>query len=210
MANNSTKKTTANKTKKVSEEKKVTTPIETAKTVEAAEIVEAPPVFETKPVKETTPEKKKYNATDGIPCVSIAPGELGMIGLKSGINYTWNGRGDEVDVEYQDLVAAIRVNKKHIKEPYFIIQDMDFLSQYPEVEKIYAEMYSVKDLKDVLRLEPTAMKELLVSLPNGARESIKSIASTMITNGTLDSITRIKILDEVFDTNLMLMTELHK
>lgn len=204
MANNTMKKT-ANKTTKKAET--ATHVADVTKNIE--EKVEGETQAETKPVKKVESVKKTYSATDGIPCLSIAPGELGMIGLKSGANYTWNGRGDVIDIEYQDLVAAIRVNKKHIKEPYFVIQDKDFLSSFPEVEKIYSEMYTVKDLKGVLSLEPNAMKELISSLPNGAKESIKSIASTMISNGTLDSIARIKALDEVFDTDFMLMTELH-
>lgn len=214
MSNNSTKKTTTvNKAKKVSE---VTNVENKDVNVTNNDLVDNQENNITNDVKSKQSPKiekakpKKYAATDPIICMSITPGELGMIGLKSGTNYTWNGRGDEIEVEYHDLVAAIRVNKKHITEPYFIIQDPDFLAQYPDVEKIYSNMYTVKDLKDVLKLEPSRMKELLIALPNGAREAIKNIASTMIANGTLDSINRIKVLDEVFDINLMLMTELHK
>lgn len=157
---------------------------------------------------ETVIKKKQFKDSDGIKCISITAGQLGMIGIKSGINYTWAGRGDETDVEYQDLVAAIRSGKKHINEPYFIIQDKEFLSQFPQVEEIYASMYSINDLKDVFKLSPTQMKNTIMSLPNGARESIKNIASTMISNGSLDSVKKIKTLDEVFGTNFMLMTEL--
>lgn len=156
----------------------------------------------------STIKKRQFKDTDAIACISITAGQLGMIGIKSGINYTWAGRGDVTDVEYQDLVAAIRSGKKHINEPYFIIQDKEFLSQFPQVEKIYTSMYSFNDLKDVLRLKPDHMAKTIESLPNGARESIKNIASTMIVNGTLDSVKTIKKLDEIFNTNFMLMTEL--
>lgn len=162
--------------------------------------------IETEPIK--APEKKKFKDTDTINCVSIVAGELGMIGIKSGINYKWAGRGDETDVEYQDLAAAVRSSKKHIFEPFFIVQDKDFLAQFPQVEKLYASMFSINDLKEVLRLQPAQMKETILSLPSGAQESIKSIAATEISKGTLDSVKKIKILDEIFNTKLMLMTEL--
>ena len=161
-----------------------------------------------KEVKPVASKKKQFKDTDAINCMSITAGQLGMIGIKSGINYTWAGRGDETEVEYQDLVAAIRSGKKHINEPYFIIQDKEFLSQFPQVEKIYSSMYSIGDLKDIFNMPLSQMKNTIMSLPNGAKESIKNIASTMITNGTLDSVKKIKALDEIFNTNFMLMTEL--
>lgn len=162
-------------------------------------------------VKETPTkavEKRTFKDTDPIQCMSITAGELGMIGLKTGINYRWFGRGEVIEIEYQDLVAAIRSGKKHITEPYFVIQDKDFLKQFPQVEQKYESMYSIKDLKDVLSLPPAQMKKVILSLPEGAQDSIKSIASTEISKGTLDSVQRIKTLDEIFDTKFLLMTEL--
>lgn len=154
-------------------------------------------------------EPKKFKDTDAIECVSIVAGELGMIGIKSNINYRWSGRGDKTEVEYQDLVAAIRSGKKHISEPYFIIKDNDFLAQFPQIDKIYASMYSYNDLRDVFKLDASKMRSVIKNLPSGAKESIKNIASSMISKGQLDSIQKIKVLDEIFDTKFMLMTELY-
>jgi len=132
-----------------------------------------------------------------------------MSGVKSHIMYEWADNGDVTEVEYQDLVAAVRSNSNYIVKPYFIIEDDDFLAQFPQLDKIYSSMYSIKDLRDVLTdLAPNTMKKTILSLPDGAKESIKSLASQMISNGTLDSVQKIKILDEIFDTRLMLMTEL--
>lgn len=167
----------------------------------AEEIVEAAPV-------EKKVEKRKFADTDTIECQSIVAGELGMIGIKSKINYTWAGRGDVTEVEYQDLVSAVRSSKKHVFQPYFIIKDEDFLAQFPRVKEVYASMYSLEDLKDVFKLAPAQMKKTITSLPEGAKQSIKNIASSMISNGSLDSVQKIKILDEIFDTKFMLMTEL--
>ena len=163
-------------------------------------------------VVETVVEKrepKKFEATDGIPCRSITSGGLYMSGIKSHIMYEWSDNGDVTEVEYQDIVAAIRSNVSYISKPYFIIEDEDIIAQFPQLNKIYASMYSFKDLRDVLtELPAKTMKTTILSLPEGAKESIKNIASQMISNGTLDSVQKIKILDEIFDTELMLMTGL--
>lgn len=154
-------------------------------------------------------EKYKFAETEPIECMSITAGTLGMIGIKSHINYRWAGRGDVTEVEYQDLVAAIRSGKRHITEPFFIIQNEEFIKQFPQLNKIYEAMYSLTDLKEVLNLSPANMKKVILSLPSGAKESVKNIASSAIANGTLDSVQKIKVLDEIFDTKFMLMTELY-
>jgi hypothetical protein len=160
-------------------------------------------------VVETKKEPRKFEATDGIPCKSITSGGLYMEGIKSHITYEWADNGDVTEVEYQDIVAAIRSNVSYISKPYFIIEDKDIIAQFPQLNKIYASMYSFKDLRDVLvDLPPSNMKSTILALPDGAKESIKSIASKMISIGTLDSVQKIKILDEIFDTELMLMTGL--
>lgn len=155
-------------------------------------------------------QKHEFAPDEGIPCVSITTGELIVIGEKSGISYDWLGRGDVVEVEYQDLVAAIRMGKACIKEPYFIIQSDDFLARYPQVKEIYGGMYTFGDLRKVITdLDTQSMKLTIESLPSGARESIRSIASTMIQNGQLDSVSKIKMLDEIYGTDFMLLSGLY-
>jgi hypothetical protein len=194
----------------------------TSKTT-APKVVAPTPVVEATPVVETpvidTPDTavqpvvepvvpRKFAANDYIRCVSITSGELLMIGEKTKSLYRWADRGDEQDVEYQDLIYATRANSGFVFKPRFIIDDEEFLRQNPSVKAKYETMYTLNDIQDVLALNPQDMKQTILSLPDGAKESIKSMAATMIANGTLDSVTKIKILDEIFDTQLMLMTEL--
>lgn len=155
-----------------------------------------------------TNKKKKFEESEPIECMSITSGELGMTGIKTGIVYKWAGRGDITEVEYQDLVAAIRSGKRHITEPFFIIQNDEFLDLFPQVRDKYSSMYSINDLQDVLKLPVSQMRKIIESLPNGAKESIKHIASSMIAKGAMDSVQKIKVLDEIYGTKFMLMTEL--
>jgi hypothetical protein len=152
--------------------------------------------------------ERKFESTDGIPCRSITVGKLLMEGIKSKILYRWADAGDVTEVEYQDLVAAIRSGESFITKPFIIIDDEDFIAKYPQVQKIYESMYSITDLRDVLKLSPKQMEKAILAMPEGAKNSIKHLASGMISNGSLDSVKKIKILDDIFDTKLMLMTEL--
>lgn len=179
---------------------------ETLDDILETESVEEPVVEKVAPKKA---EKKKYALTDGIPCRSITQGGLYMHGIKSDIAYKWSNDGDVTEVEYQDLVAAVRSSVSYVMKPYFIIEDKEFVSQFPQLNQVYDSMYSIRDLRSViLDLSPNMMKSTILSLPDGAKESIKHMASEMISNGSLDSVKKIKILDEIFDTKFMLMTEM--
>lgn len=157
---------------------------------------------------ENTETKKTYAPTDYIPCVSIVTGELLMKGAKTGILYKWSDRDDVTDIEYQDLVSAIRSRSNYIYKPLFLIEDEDVVRDFDELYDFYNNMYTVKDLRGILNLNPRDMKATILALPEGAKKSIQNIAATMISENKLDSIQKIKILDEIFDTNFMVMTEL--
>ena len=132
-----------------------------------------------------------------------------MPGLKSNILYTWVDSGDVVEVEYQDLMAAIRSNNGYVMRPLFVIEDSDVIEHYPQIKKLYDSLYSVGELEDViLDLDPASMKATILSLPEGAQTSISHLASKMVSDGRLDSVKKIKILDEIFDTDMTVMTGL--
>lgn len=175
----------------------------------AVNSVENTAEVKTETKKEVKKEKRKYEQSEGILCKSITSGGLYMPGLKSNILYTWIDSGDQIEVEYQDLLAAIRSNNSYVMRPFFVIEDEELVSQFPQLKKLYDKLYSVGELKDVITdLSPADMKATILSLPQGAQDSIKHIASKMVSDGTLDSVRKIKILDEIFDTEMSVMTGL--
>lgn len=176
--------------------------------VESTESVKTEPV-KTADEKDVKKEKKTYAPSDGIPCKSITNGGLYMPGLKSNILYTWIDAGEVIDVECQDLQAAIRSNNGYVMNPLFVIEDEEFVAQFPQLKKIYETLYSVGELEDVItKLSPGSMKATILSLPKGAQDAIKHLASKMVSDGRLDSVKKIKTLDEIFDTEMSVMTGL--
>lgn len=165
-------------------------------------------VAETSQAKTTTPttskvKKKTYKSTDEIVCTSVTSGRLLMPGAKSGIVYRWLDAGDSTGIEYQDLVAAIRTRSSYIYAPRFVIEDFEFLSQYEDVQKIYENLYSKDDLKSILTLSADNMKRVIEQLPDGVKDSVKSMAMSAIDSGELDSIQAVKVIDEIFGTQML-------
>lgn len=190
---------------------KVTVAAPTAEAVQENSTVEVSVPMDDKVASEEESKMKvvnKRDASDGVRCRSVTVGGLYMTGMKSQIPYKWYDEGAIVEVEYQDIVAAIRSNSNYVYKPYFIIEDEEILKEYPRVNEIYKKMYSIKELSDVFKLSESSMIGTIKGLPSGVQDSIKTLASKMVMTGELDSVKKIKALDAYFNTNIMLMTGL--
>ena len=89
--------------------KKVVTEKKTEETADQSVDTETTKDVEEKTEEKVTEKKKRvFKDSDPILCMSITPGQLGMFGLKTNIHYSWVARGDETEVEYQDLVGCFR------------------------------------------------------------------------------------------------------
>lgn len=154
--------------------------------------------------KPKTKEKRKFSPDEKIPCVSITAGELFYEGNKSKKLYTFADIDDVVEIEFKDLDYAARSKDAMMFKPRFIVQDADFVEMYPALDKVYSTLHTTKDLKDILKMSPKQMNTAIHNLPIGAQEAVKTIAATMVDNGTLDSVSRIRELDTIFGTELLL------
>ena len=152
-------------------------------------------------------EKKKFSDSDGILCRSITQGGLYMEGAKTHMLYEWVEYGDITYVEYADLAAAVRVKSSYVFNPMFIVDDEDFIEEFSQLKKFYTENYTAHDLESILFLPVDEMLVEIAALPKSAIESLKVLAASSINDGTLDSVKKIKSLDEVFGTNLSILAE---
>lgn len=152
--------------------------------------------------KEST--KKSYKADDPVSTTSVTSGLLIMEGLKTGILYRWIDAGDKVDVEYADIMAAIRSGSNYIYKPRFVIDNDDIVSGYKNIQEMYESLYDKDDLMKILTLPSTKMKAVIEKLPDGVKKTVQSMAVTAIERKELDSVQRIKTLDEIFGTQMLL------
>jgi len=159
---------------------------------------------ESEVVKETTvKEKRVFDKEDLIPCRSITFGELLMVGAKTKFVYKWANYDDVQEVEYQDLIYDVKIpGGSYSRFPRFVVIDDDFLDQNPILNDVYSKIYSKQDIRKILDLSPSELKKTVEGLPKGVKDSLKTMVSTMITSGSFDSMNKIKILDELLDTQM--------
>lgn len=155
-------------------------------------------VVETAPTVET---KKKIDPEELINCRSLTNGGLYFTGEKSKIPYAFADYDDVIGVEYRDLAYMVRSHDKTIFDPRMIVTDERFIEEFTELNTLYKSIYDARGLKEVLELPTAQMQRVIATLPTGALENLKGLVATMIDNRSLDSVTKIKVLDEILDTN---------
>ena len=178
----------------------------------AAEKVEAPVeenVVEETPAKEVSKaapapvaEPRQFNQNDLILCRSVTAGWLGVSG-KSGQYYVFENFGDECEIEYQDLFALKSRRSNYIYAPLFVIEDEELLEnpRWKDVAQFYDEKVFSEDIDEVLNLPVSSFKKALEALPKGLAKALQVKVAEKIEDGSFDSLSKIKIIDEVYGTD---------
>ena len=188
-----TKKTTA----------KPKTTVEKEQTTDIVEEVTVKEVVKPVIVK----ENKVFTDSDYILCRSVWSGGLN-VDSQSGNLYRFNDYGSECEINYRDLVTMIRRGSEHVFLPRFVILDEDFLKEFPTVQRVYGTMYTRDDLIEILDLPVTRMKAEITKLPKATKDSMRNLIATQIANGRLDSISKVRALTEIFESDFNLLSDL--
>lgn len=165
-------------------------------------------VEDTKEVK-AEPKEKVFGNEELIRCRSVVTGKNVIKGAKSGEVYRFTGLDDELSIEYRDLISAIRARKNYIFEPRIVIEDEDFIQQNPMLKDVYSQMYTVEDIEKLLSCDAPTIEATLATMPSSAQDTVLSIAASMIKDGRLDSVSKIRVLDSFYGVQLMLLTGLY-
>lgn len=152
-------------------------------------------------------EKKTFTDSDYILCRSVWSGGLNVTS-QSGNLYRFNDYGSECEINYRDLVTMIRRGSEHVLLPRFVILDEDFLEDFPTVKRVYGTMYTKDDLMEILELPLTHMKREIEKLPKTTKDNMRNLAATQIANGKLDSISKVRALTEIFNSDFNLLSDL--
>lgn len=160
--------------------------------------------------KETKAEKpapkvvRKYAPDDMVPCRSITYGELLLTGSKTKFLYTWANYDDVTEMYFQDLQALKSTRSSYLFKPRFIIEDEELVEQWKsDLGGMYDDIIAT-DVEAMFKLPPNQLKAKLKKAPKGIQLAVKNLAGEKIMNGSLDSLAKIKAIDEVLGTQLKL------
>lgn len=147
---------------------------------------------------------RKYEPDELITCRSLTFGELLLSGKKSKLLYSWANYGDTTEVEYQDLQALKSTKSSYLYRPRIVVEDEELVAQWgKDFVGMYKNIEDV-DAEDLLKLPVAQLRARLKKSPRGVQHAVKNIAGEKILNGSLDSLAKIKAIDEILGTDLKL------
>lgn len=151
-----------------------------------------------------TEQPREFQKDDLIEVNSVFAGSCTLVGRRSGNVYVWETLGEIQYVEYQDLLAEITNRySKYIYEPLLLIEDEDVINKNPKLKDLYDAMIDVEDIEDSLLNDSVEeLRSILITLPSGLKETVKSVASTLMQDGALYDVRKIRLLDDLYHTAL--------
>lgn len=151
-------------------------------------------------------KKREFKDSDYIMCRSVWSGGLNVTSRFG--TYEFKKYGSDCEIEYRDLIYLARKHSDHIFTPRFVILDEDFLSEFPQIQRVYSEMYTMSDLRDILDLPISQMRAEIEKLPDVTKKTLANLTATEIATGHLDSIKKVKALSEIFNSDFNLLSQL--
>lgn len=182
-------------------------------TVENVEVVESTQetVETVNKEKEVAKEEVKvsFKPDDTILCKSVYAGKYLYEGRKSKIVYEFSNIGDTEYVEYQDLKASALSKADALYKPMIVIEDENVLKEkaFSKLIDLYNNSYDDEDIEILLDMPTKKFEKELKLIPVGMRNTIATIISTKIREGSFDSYNKAKIVDELCGTDLCLLLQ---
>ena len=182
-------------------------------TVENVEVVESTQetVETVNKEKEVAKEEVKvsFKPDDTILCKSVYAGKYLYEGRKSKIVYEFSNIGDTEYVEYQDLKASALSKADALYKPMIVIEDENVLKEkaFSKLIDLYNNSYDDEDIEILLNMPTKKFEKELKLIPVGMRNTIATIISTKIREGSFDSYNKAKIVDELCGTDLCLLLQ---
>lgn len=181
-------------------------PIENQKVKEIEEII----------VKDVAPIKKKIKFSDDtlISVKSNVFGTLIYINHKTGDEVRWDNFGETQTLSVGDLRAMKAKQLAFYKENWIVFEgiedsseeyeDIDVQDIYDvlQVSQYYRDYLCPNDLNEVFNWTTTEMRNKIPRMTKSVREAIAIRANELITEGILDSMSKVKTLEEILNCQL--------
>lgn len=148
--------------------------------------------------------QKTFNPNDYISCRCVKGHYVCIRNTKSGSAYPFYGYGDEQEIEFQDLRGLVTARSGFLFDPSIIILDDNVLNlpQFTKLKALYEKTFCAEDVDALFELDDISFRGKLMSATNGTKELILSTVTRMLKEGTFESITKLRMIDEVFKTDL--------
>lgn len=164
----------------------------------------------------TVADKKKLKLNDNVSILVASNifGELIYVNHKTGDKYTWENMGDVQSLYVSDIRAMKSNQRKFLEENWIVIigiadtseeyENVDLAEIYEalQISNYYKEFLCPSNLNDVFNWSVDEIRNKVSKMPTSTKETIAIRANELIKAGIIDSISKVKVLEEVIGCEL--------
>jgi hypothetical protein len=146
-------------------------------------------------------KKPSLDKNELIPVMNITNGSLVYQSRKTGLEVKFERYGDIEYLEVGELLTMRSGQRRFLDEPWILILD-DEVVNYLGLDKLYKKLENPQNIDNIFSFDNDTFEQVVQSSPRGYAQLIISRARLKIKEGTLDSVSKIKILEDRFNVEL--------
>jgi hypothetical protein len=193
-----TPKEKAPSTRKPNQRKVATKEAELEKDVEVVEVAKAPEIQPTKRAK-----RVEIDRNEMIECRSATNGKLIYVSNRTSEKYLWDDFNAVVFIDMGELLTMKSSQPAFFNDVLIVLDDEDAV-EYLGLKKLYETVFKLDDLDAFFDQPINELAEILPKLPKGLQKTVSTRARKLVENGRLDSLSKIKLIEEKLGVDLQL------
>ena len=187
-----------------------------AKLAEQTNNVETTVLSESTQTIQTSSTKKKLRLDDSV-SILVASNVFGLltyVNHKTGDKYQWNKIGEVQSLYVSDIRAMKSNQQRFLEENWILIEgiadldeefedvDIDDVYEALQIAHYYKNRLCPKNIGEIFNWSSSDIKEKVPKMAQTVKESLIVRANELIKSGILDSISKVKALEEVLNCEL--------
>lgn len=150
--------------------------------------------------KEEPKKKRKIERDELITVMNYTTGKVVYRSPKTGAELVFYEFGDTDEIEFGELITMKNAYRRYLTEPWLFIFDEDVIDHLG-LKQVYENLLRPEEVDRFFYLPLNKMKNILEKAPLGLKDLIASKAARKIKEGTLDSVSKIKLIEETLNVS---------
>jgi hypothetical protein len=146
------------------------------------------------------PKKRNVDRDEYVDVMSNTTGKL-FYSSRTGAEFVFTEYGQTDQIQVSELINMNNKNPRYLKEPWLIIMDEDVV-QFLGLSKVYENIIMPEEFETFFNRPVEEIEAFIRKAPKGMTQLIVSMAQTKVQDGTLDSMRVVKLINDIFGTDL--------
>lgn len=146
-------------------------------------------------VVKKTKQAIRFDPNEEVQVVSLNPRGTLIFEDHEHTIFEWKNFGDDNWISIKGLLHMRNRHRGFFTTP--LVRVDEDVAEFLKIDVMYQDLVDLDNIDAIFEMGNTEFKKLIIKIPNGIREIIASFAIEKFADGTLDSMQKIRIIEEI-------------